>query len=134
MLPYTDTFRNPHIHIPRITKQVKSTTVKDTHQIKYLQDLSRNASMEAIRPSSRDLITVKVSISEKCCLFEKKCLFSNASGLALKPRNLLCNKQLWCLSSPWSREQSTCAADHSSPSCAEVKNVWSYTSLPHTYS
>ena len=29
---HTHTLQNPHIHTPHITKQVKTTTVQDTHQ------------------------------------------------------------------------------------------------------
>jgi len=31
---HTHKLQNPHIHTPHITKQVKTTTVQDTHQIK----------------------------------------------------------------------------------------------------
>ena len=31
---HTHTLQNSHIHTPHITKQVKTTTVQDTHQIK----------------------------------------------------------------------------------------------------
>jgi len=31
---HTHTLQNPHIHTPHITKQVKTTTVQDTHQMK----------------------------------------------------------------------------------------------------
>ena len=30
---HTHTLQNPHIHTPTITKQVRTTTVQDTHQI-----------------------------------------------------------------------------------------------------
>jgi len=69
------------------------------------------------------------SVSRVTRLGAVRPVFRSRQGMGVFSSPLLCPHQLWGPPTPGVKRPE-CEADHSSPSSAEVENMWSYTSTP----